>query len=49
MHVPQVLPVSEDTRGHGSHTVAALWQDELEALLERTAGAKGAGGAGPKL
>ena len=30
-----VIPVSAETRGHGSHTIAALWQDELEALLQR--------------
>ncbi len=31
-----VLPLSESTRGHGSHTVAALWKDRLAALLEAT-------------
>ena len=30
-----VLPVSTETRGHGTHTIAALWQKELEALLQR--------------
>jgi homoserine O-acetyltransferase len=29
-----VIPYSERTRGHGSHTVAALWKDELGKLLE---------------
>ena len=28
-----VLPLSPDTRGHGSHTVAKLWKDELLKLL----------------
>jgi homoserine O-acetyltransferase/O-succinyltransferase len=28
-----VIPYSERTRGHGSHTVAALWQDQLVELL----------------
>jgi len=28
-----VLPLSEKTRGHGSHTLAALWRDELIRLL----------------
>ncbi|HBS29413.1 MAG TPA: hypothetical protein DEB06_08180 [Phycisphaerales bacterium] len=28
-----VLPLSEKTRGHGSHTLAALWRDELVRLL----------------
>lgn len=32
-----VLPSSERTRGHGSHTLAALWKDELTALLAATA------------
>ena len=28
-----VLPLSEKTRGHGTHTLAALWKGELVALL----------------
>src|SRR5213080_4073615 len=28
-----LLPLSEKTRGHGSHTIAALWKDELVRLL----------------
>jgi homoserine O-acetyltransferase len=28
-----LLPFSEKTRGHGSHTVAALWKEHLAALL----------------
>lgn len=28
-----VLPFSDKTRGHGSHTLAALWKDELVRLL----------------
>jgi homoserine O-acetyltransferase len=28
-----VLPLSRDTRGHGSHTFAKLWMAELAALL----------------
>ena len=39
--VPQgraiVLPFTPQTRGHGSHTVAALWKQYLQALLEQTA------------
>ncbi|HEV3410487.1 MAG TPA: hypothetical protein VG095_09335, partial [Chthoniobacterales bacterium] len=31
------LPLSEKTRGHGSHTIANLWKDELVKLLERAA------------
>lgn len=31
-----VVPLSPATRGHGSHTIAALWMDELRALLERS-------------
>jgi homoserine O-acetyltransferase/O-succinyltransferase len=32
-----VIPVSDKTRGHGSHTVAALWKDQLEKLLAESA------------
>ena len=28
-----VLPLSPETRGHGTHTVAAVWQQYLEELL----------------
>src|SRR5947208_6890760 len=28
-----VIPLSEKTRGHGSHTIAALWKDELVRSL----------------
>jgi homoserine O-acetyltransferase len=28
-----IIPLSEKTRGHGSHTIAALWKDELVRLL----------------
>jgi Homoserine acetyltransferase len=31
-----LLPASERTRGHGSHTWAVLWQDELADLLRRS-------------
>jgi homoserine O-acetyltransferase/O-succinyltransferase len=31
-----VLPLSEKTRGHGSHTMAALWKDHLVELLKRS-------------
>jgi homoserine O-acetyltransferase/O-succinyltransferase len=31
-----VIPLSEKTRGHGSHTIAALWKDELVKLLTET-------------
>jgi homoserine O-acetyltransferase len=29
-----VIPLSDKTRGHGSHTLAALWKDQLEDLLK---------------
>ena len=32
-----VLPLSDQTRGHGSHTLAALWKDQLVDLLKQTA------------
>src|SRR5689334_3411901 len=39
--VPQgkavVIPYSSQTRGHGSHTIAVLWKQYLQELLERSA------------
>lgn len=32
-----LLPISERTRGHGSHTWATLWKADLVALLDETA------------
>ncbi|HMJ06749.1 MAG TPA: alpha/beta fold hydrolase [Chthoniobacterales bacterium] len=31
-----VIPFSKKTRGHGSHTIAALWKSELAALLKQS-------------
>jgi homoserine O-acetyltransferase len=31
-----VIPMSDKTRGHGSHTIAALWKDQLVQLLKET-------------
>ena len=31
-----VIPLSDKTRGHGSHTIAALWKDQLVGLLKET-------------
>jgi homoserine O-acetyltransferase len=31
-----LIPIGPNTRGHGSHTVAVLWDDQLKALLERS-------------
>ncbi|MBU1374821.1 MAG: alpha/beta fold hydrolase [Alphaproteobacteria bacterium] len=31
-----LIPASDKTRGHGTHTWAALWKDELAALLKRS-------------
>ncbi|HJX24973.1 MAG TPA: alpha/beta fold hydrolase [Chthoniobacterales bacterium] len=31
-----IMPFSDKTRGHGSHTLAALWKDELAKLLKET-------------
>jgi len=33
-----VIPLSDKTRGHGSHTVAALWKDQLMKLLKESEG-----------
>jgi len=32
-----VIPLSPQTRGHGTHTIAALWKQHLVKLLEETA------------
>ena len=32
-----VIPLSDKTRGHGSHTIAALWKNELERFLKESA------------
>jgi homoserine O-acetyltransferase len=31
-----VIPMSDKTRGHGSHTIATLWKDELIKLLSES-------------
>jgi homoserine O-acetyltransferase/O-succinyltransferase len=31
-----MIPLSDASRGHGSHTIANLWKDKLEKLLERS-------------
>jgi homoserine O-acetyltransferase/O-succinyltransferase len=31
-----IIPLSEKTRGHGSHTIAALWKDQLVGLLQKS-------------
>jgi len=31
-----VMPLSDKTRGHGSHTIAALWKDQLSILLKES-------------
>jgi len=33
-----VLPISDATRGHGSHTIAALWGNYLADLLQQSGG-----------
>jgi homoserine O-acetyltransferase len=32
-----IIPLSNETRGHGSHTVAGLWKDKLARLLKESA------------
>ncbi len=32
-----IIPLSDQTRGHGSHTFAPLWKAQLEELLRRSA------------
>jgi homoserine O-acetyltransferase len=31
-----VIPMSDKTRGHGSHTIAALWKDQLAQLFDES-------------
>jgi homoserine O-acetyltransferase len=31
-----VIPTSEKTRGHGSHTIASLWKEQLLELMQTT-------------
>ena len=31
-----MIPISDQTRGHGTHTIAAIWQGYLKELLEQT-------------
>ena len=31
-----LLPVTDETRGHGTHTIAAIWKQHLIALLKRS-------------
>jgi homoserine O-acetyltransferase len=33
-----VIPASERTRGHGTHTLAAMWKDQLQKFLRHTEG-----------
>ena len=35
-----VIPMSDKTRGHGSHTIGSLWKDELMKLLSESQGAQ---------
>jgi homoserine O-acetyltransferase len=32
-----LIPISDQTRGHGTHTLAAVWQDRLAELLKESA------------
>jgi homoserine O-acetyltransferase len=31
-----IIPISDKTRGHGTHTYAAIWKRYLADLLKRT-------------
>jgi len=31
-----LLPITDETRGHGTHTIASIWQNYLKELLEKT-------------
>jgi len=30
------MPMSDRTRGHGTHTLAAVWKEHLAELLKKT-------------
>jgi homoserine O-acetyltransferase len=32
-----LIPISDETRGHGTHTRAVVWKQYLEELLEKSA------------
>ena len=32
-----LLPITDETRGHGTHSWPAIWQDHLAALLRESA------------
>jgi homoserine O-acetyltransferase len=32
----EIIPISDATRGHGTHTVAAIWKDKLIELLKES-------------
>jgi homoserine O-acetyltransferase len=34
-----VLPITDQTRGHGTHSLPAIWQEHLAELLKRSGGA----------
>jgi homoserine O-acetyltransferase len=42
-----VLPISDQTRGHGTHSWPALWQEHLDALLRDSAAAAPASSPAP--
>lgn len=42
-----VLPISDQTRGHGTHSWPALWQDHLAALLRESEPARPSSSASP--
>jgi len=31
-----LLPITDHTRGHGTHTIASIWQSYLKELLENS-------------
>ncbi len=31
-----MIPLSDKTRGHGTHTLAAIWKEHLAELLEKS-------------
>jgi homoserine O-acetyltransferase len=31
-----MIPISDETRGHGTHTIAKIWQGYLKELLDES-------------
>src|SRR5207248_956518 len=41
-----LIPISDQTRGHGTHTIANVWKEYLEAILDESRGCERVGQCG---